>query len=129
MTPIFEWLRNWDGDLIGCPSQRYRPFRIQRVGVLVIDAQAYLRWRHEDPWTAAVIPSHLEEYRFWFRCAHRMPQFRHDEYLLAQKWFAKWVEEHKKEVIRGIADSMVEKATDFRKRTEKLLRMRVWRSN
>lgn len=41
-----KWLGNWDDELIWCPSQLRRKFKLDnRVYVL------YCRWRWDDPWT------------------------------------------------------------------------------
>lgn len=49
---LFKVIKEWDDDLIWCPSQCY--LRIEHGGLNYI---IYLRWRHEDPWTASVIDS------------------------------------------------------------------------
>ena len=45
-------LNQWNDDLSECPSQCYYYFR-DKAGQLKC---LYLRWRHNDPWTAEIIP-------------------------------------------------------------------------
>ena len=41
----------WDNDLIMCPSQCYCYFEAEGQKFCI-----YLRWRHDDPWTAQLVP-------------------------------------------------------------------------
>jgi hypothetical protein len=43
-------LKEWADDLIGCPSQCYYRFKYRGNNWVI-----YLRWRHQDPWTAILI--------------------------------------------------------------------------
>ena len=45
-------LYQWDDRLIWCPSQCYYYFKDKEGNIKCI----YLRWRHNDPWTAELIP-------------------------------------------------------------------------
>ncbi len=49
MKTDFEILGEWDDDLIWCPSQCYLNIRFKAMSFCL-----YLRWRHGDPWTAAL---------------------------------------------------------------------------
>ena len=40
----------WEDDLIWCPSQCYYRFTYKGTSYII-----YLRWRHDDPWTAELI--------------------------------------------------------------------------
>lgn len=59
MTRVANWwyeeseLNTWEDSLIWCPSQCYYHFRDKKTGELKC---LYLRWRHDDPWTAEIIP-------------------------------------------------------------------------
>lgn len=108
----FTWLSPWDGDLLGCPSQRYRRFRLQLPGQFLFEAQAYLRWRYNDPWQAAIIPIDTQEYRFWAE-VEEIPAFRHNSYLKAQGWFTDWIENNQWLVASRVAQSTVLKAERF----------------
>ena len=45
---LYEWQR----DLIRCPSQIYYYFKDSKTGKRYC---IYLRWRHEDPWSADLV--------------------------------------------------------------------------
>ena len=45
-------LYQWDDRLIWCPSQCYYYFKDKEGHIKCI----YLRWRHNDPWTAEIAP-------------------------------------------------------------------------
>lgn len=45
-------LYQWDDRLIWCPSQCYYYFKDKEGSMNCI----YLRWRHQDPWTAEIVP-------------------------------------------------------------------------
>lgn len=59
MTRVADWwheesqLNKWRDSLLWCPSQCYYSFRAKNTGELKC---LYLRWRHQDPWTAEIIP-------------------------------------------------------------------------
>ena len=49
----------WDCHMIWCPSQCYYDFTYRGVPY-----QIYLRWRHQDPWSATLIDTRDDE---WYR--------------------------------------------------------------
>lgn len=44
-------VEDWRDDLLWCPSQCYLKFRCNGKHYVL-----YLRWRHNDPWTASLVP-------------------------------------------------------------------------
>lgn len=52
----------WDEDLIWCPSQCYYYFKdLDTEQIYCI----YLRWRHDDPWTAELVKVEGENLSEW----------------------------------------------------------------
>lgn len=47
---VFEISGQWENELLWCPSQCYLEVWIEDTPFVI-----YLRWRHEDPWTMAII--------------------------------------------------------------------------
>jgi hypothetical protein len=46
----FKIINNWRDDLIWCPSQCYLNIEYKNRQFVI-----YLRWRHQDPWTAEIV--------------------------------------------------------------------------
>jgi len=79
----------WKEDLIWCPSQLYKSFRIEVGGFhTLLSAQAYCRWRHSDPWTAEVMSD--GDTHFWLTqsissCV-KLPHFKDQDYRALEAW-------------------------------------------
>lgn len=86
-------LYEWKDSLIWCPSQCYYYFKDKKGDTKCI----YLRWRHEDPWTAEIVPVN-EEGKFnndkpWENL--EPPFFKDEEIDLLKEWCMKKMEELK----------------------------------
>ena len=79
----------WDGDMTMCPSQRYCYFEGDGKKYCI-----YLRWRHDDPWTAEIVPVDREcEFIYdvdWHWIETRF--YSHDRYDRLQEDCVKYVE-------------------------------------
>lgn len=84
----------WVNDLIRCPSQCYCNFQYNGRQYCI-----YLRWRHDDPWSASVVPL-TDGYVFavsnWVDLDP--PFYTHDDYKKLQKWCIKKV----KKLYKGL---------------------------
>jgi hypothetical protein len=49
---LLEFTSEWEDDLIWCPSQLTRTFLFPETGATM---ELYCRWRHQDPWTFAIL--------------------------------------------------------------------------
>jgi hypothetical protein len=79
----------WKEDLIWCPSQLYKSFRIEVGGFhTLLSAQAYCRWRHSDPWTAEVMRD--GDTHFWLTQSIssrlKLPHFKDQDYRALEAW-------------------------------------------
>lgn len=78
---------HWVNDLIKCPSQCYCNFTYNGHDYCI-----YLRWRHDDPWTAEIVPlvyGYNFAYNGWVDL--EPPFYTHDDYRKLQKWCIKMV--------------------------------------
>jgi hypothetical protein len=82
-------LSTWDDQLIWCPSQCYLYFTWNSQLYCL-----YLRWRHDDPWTADLI-----------QCV--------DGGIVNGEWYELDVPFHIDEDIEGIKKSGIEKTIEF----------------
>lgn len=94
-------LNQWIEDLRWCPSQIYYYFLDKEGGRWCI----YLRWRHDDPWTAELCPCD-ENWKFIFDSPDRMDlleekehtpgiitgYYKDDEYRELEEWILKKVQ-------------------------------------
>lgn len=46
----FKIIKDWEDELIWCPSQCYLSIEYKGLQYII-----YLRWRHNDPWTATLV--------------------------------------------------------------------------
>lgn len=102
MTRVAAWwleeerLNTWSEDLIMCPSQIYFEFR-DNLGIL---KTIYLRWRHDDPWTAEVfeLDEITREFKYDTGYYLNCPFYSHDDYPKLEEWCLKelGLEEKKK---------------------------------
>jgi hypothetical protein len=117
----FTWSNEpWRESLIGCPSQLYKGFRIEKVedsGVTwtLLDAEAYCRWRWSDPWTASVLkeigPS------LWIAdCIPDVPNFSEDEHKELEAWVEVNFPRHAAEIVEA---SLKEEAQDLEERRKR----------
>lgn len=68
----------WVDDLIWCPSQCYYPLTRGDGSA----ATLYLRWRHDDPWTAAIIGGHYPKLNIDDWTDIEIPYFRDDQLFM-----------------------------------------------
>lgn len=80
-------LYQWDDRLIWCPSQCYYYFKDKEGNIKCI----YLRWRHNDPWTAEIVPLN-EKFEFDFNAPWENlnpPFFKDSELDMLKEWCLK----------------------------------------
>lgn len=80
-------LNQWKDELIWCPSQCYYYFRDNGGALMCL----YLRWRHDNPWTAELIPvdesGEFGAYELWKNL--NPPFFKDSELDALKKWCLK----------------------------------------
>jgi hypothetical protein len=92
-----KWLEdNWNESLIWCPSQLTRNFEFSDG----TKAQAYLRWRWDDPWTASVIPVTQNVSEFWVDL--NIPGFKDTELKDAEKWFEEYLPKYEERILESV---------------------------
>jgi len=117
----FTWSNApWRESLIGCPSQLYKGFTIEKVedaGMVwtLLDAEAYCRWRWSDPWTASVLkeigPS------LWIAdCIPNVPNFSKGEHKELEAWVEENFPKYAAEIIEA---SLKEEAQDLEERRKR----------
>lgn len=83
-------LPKWHEDLIRCPSQCYCYFNTLDKGMFCI----YLRWRHDDPWTAQLVPvdanGQFIDYGSWQYLD--VPDYVHDGYNNLEKFCVRLID-------------------------------------
>ncbi|MEM3860218.1 MAG: hypothetical protein QW478_12590 [Candidatus Micrarchaeaceae archaeon] len=103
MTITFKWLDDsWEEDLIWCPSQLYRKFELAKDNKHKVKATAYLRWRHEDPWTFALLD---EDRNNFIEINIPFKSFFAPEYKKAEKEAEKVINKNKERIYESIFNS------------------------
>ncbi|MEM5783368.1 MAG: hypothetical protein QXF15_04075 [Candidatus Aenigmatarchaeota archaeon] len=101
MAIKFNWIdKNWEESLLWCPSQLYRKFELAKDKKHKVKATAYLRWRHEDPWTFSLMDENRNNFTI-----RDIPfkYFIDKEYKKAEKEAEKIIKETKKEFYEVIS--------------------------
>ena len=80
----------WIEDLKWCPSQIYYNFVEKGVPI-----QLYLRWRHQDPWTAELYICTNEDFYEW---KERIEEFQINRFFRSDEY--KELEKHCLEILR-----------------------------
>lgn len=83
----FKIINDWRDDLIWCPSQCYLDIEYKGRQFVI-----YLRWRHQDPWTAEIIEC-PNDGKF------NMHELNNWNWLEVKHWTDTELSELKKEVI------------------------------
>ena len=79
----YKFINNWSEDLIWCPSQINSNEFVYNNNVYYI----YLRWRHENPWTADLIQIKEDDWT-----SIDIPFFKDDEYIELEKYIESNIE-------------------------------------
>lgn len=117
----------WIEDLIGCPSQLYKPFRVYveqdtGFGHTILRAQAYCRWRWSDPWTASVMSrEEVSGSSFWIAdCIPRLPAFKEPEHKQLEVWCEANFPKHAAEIVEAALEEEADSLELRRKEWERL---------
>jgi len=119
---------SWDEDLIGCPSQLYRAFRIEveeaeRWPHKLLEARAYCRWRWQDPWTASVLAPQEDTSSMWISdCIPRVPAFKEPEHKELEDWCEQNFPLHAARIVEGV---LTEEADSLKLRRETWEKLKV----
>lgn len=86
---------DWKNHLIMCPSQCEADTETANVTL-------YMRWRHRDPWSFAVVRDidGLSGGTWCYICG--APEFTHDDYEEAQKWFERFWEQKRNVLLKKL---------------------------
>lgn len=116
----FIWSSDpWREDLIWCPSQLYRGFRIERGYQTLLSAQAYCRWRHSDPWRVEVVDDGGNSRLSWLTqgvsACIRLPYFKDQEYKSLEAWVEKEFPKFAAEIVEAGIEAQ-EEAIEYSRR-------------